>query len=161
MTAQLLRVVRYFADPATCETLIRHARWPGGQPVCPVCGGVRIGSIATRGMLKCRDCQKQFSVKLGTLFEDSPLDLGQWFLCLFAVYHCPKITCRELSGLLGVTVPTAWAMRRKLRYALSLISKPGPFKVILAQVVLLPKSRIVAGLALLYPPPKTRESPPL
>lgn len=140
------RVIRYFANPIRCETMIRLARWSGGKPVCPVCSGDRISLIETRNLFRCKDCRVQFSSRIDTLFEDSHLQLGQWYLAFFVVIHYPKFSCQKLSGVLGVTTVTAWTMRRKLRYALSLISTTGGFHRRFRELVRLPKTRIIIGL---------------
>jgi hypothetical protein len=93
-------------------------------------------------MLRCKDCRKQFSIKQGTLFEDSALELGQWLFAFYTLYHHPKTTCHKLSDLLGVTVTTAWQMRRKWNAALSLIVRPGGFLGTIQAIVILPKSKI-------------------
>lgn len=143
---RVLRVIRYFANPAICENMIRLARWPGGKPVCPGCSGVRISLIETRNLFRCKDCRKQFSSRVGTLFEDSHLHLGQWYSALFVVIHYPNLSCQKLSDLLGVTTVTAWSMRRKLRYALSLIPTTGGFHRRFPELVRLPKTQIIIGL---------------
>lgn len=76
----LLDAVRYFSDLTVCEDYMREIRWPDGEPVCTACGSVRIGEIKTGRMLRCKDCRKQFSHKVGTIFEDSPLGLDKWFV---------------------------------------------------------------------------------
>jgi transposase-like protein len=74
--SSLFEAVRYFADKSVCNTYMRGIKWPDGKITCPKCGGANIGEITTRSMLKCRTCKKQFSYKVGTIFEDSPLGLG-------------------------------------------------------------------------------------
>lgn len=135
----VLNAARYFSNPETCDNLMRQLRWPGGFILCPRCNGGNISSISTRNMHHCKTCQKQFSLKVGTLFEDSPLELGQWFLALFVLIHKPETTCKELAHILGVTLRTAWDMRRKLIRACCGIDIKGSFKSILAQVLRLPK----------------------
>jgi transposase-like protein len=117
----LLAAVRYFSDPQVCEDYMREIRWAGNPPVCHYCGGMRIGEVKTRNLMRCKDCRRQFSSKIGTIFEDSPLGLDKWFLCLYAVWVCGKIaTCKELAELLKVTQSTAWKMRLKLKTALEI-----------------------------------------
>lgn len=117
----LLEAVRYFSDLATCDAYMRRIRWPGGTIVCPSCGakGVRIGEIATRRMLRCKDCRKQFSHKVGTIFEDSPLGLDKWFVAVWAIANCKNgISSHELARAIGVTQKTAWFMLHRIRKAM-------------------------------------------
>ncbi|WP_366934195.1 transposase [Sulfurimonas sp.] len=131
--------------------MCRKLRWPGGKPVCPVCSSTRTGQIVTRHLRRCLDCRKQFSDKQGTLFE-SPLQLGQWFFACWILYNYPKTTCQRLSDLVGVTVRTAWQMRRKWNAGLSLIVRPGTFEDTIKQLFFLSKNQINEVLK----PPKSR-----
>ena len=72
----LLQATRYFADPDVCVDFVASMRWPNGA-VCAHCGGSKVSYLSTRRIWKCmnRDCHKQFSVKTGSVFEDSPLPL--------------------------------------------------------------------------------------
>lgn len=117
----LLEAVRYFSDRETCEAYMRKIRWPSGTIVCPECGakGKRIGEIATRHMLRCKDCRKQFSHKGGTIFEDSPLGLDKWFVAVWSIANCKNgISSHELARALGVTQKTAWFMLHRIRKAM-------------------------------------------
>lgn len=77
MPATLMEAVRYFTDAGVCNAYMRKIRWPDGKVVCPICAakGDRIGEIATRAMLRCKDCRKQFSYKVGTIFADPSADV--------------------------------------------------------------------------------------
>lgn len=127
LPVKILEAARQFSNPTICEEIMYKIRWPDGQPLCPECESVRIVMLSTRKVLRCKDCYREFTLKQGTLFSKSPLDLGQWFLCLYALLLQPKITCQQLSCLLGVTLKTAWRMRKKLSSALALIERPGDF----------------------------------
>src|SRR6185369_17434796 len=79
------------------------------------------GEIRTRKMLKCKnpECKKQFSYKVGTIFEDSPLGLDKWFVAVWSVANCKNgISSHELARTLGVTQKTAWFMLHRIRLAL-------------------------------------------
>ena len=119
--ATLLEAVRYFSDREICEAYMRKIRWPSGTVVCPNCGakGVRIGEIKTRHMLRCKDCRKQFSYKVGTIFEDSPLGLNKWFVAVWCIANCKNgISSHELGRAIGVTQKTAWFMLHRIRKAM-------------------------------------------
>src|SRR6187431_429565 len=117
----LLEAVRYFSDLDVCNEYMKRIKWPNGKVVCPHCeaSGDRIGEVATRKMLRCRDCRKQFSYKVGTIFEDSPLGLDKWFVAVWCIANCKNgISSHELARALGVTQKTAWFMLHRIRLAM-------------------------------------------
>lgn len=115
----LIEAARYFADLDRCEAYMAEIRWPGGKPRCPECLSERIGTVATRRLLRCKDCRRQFSHKLGTIFEDSPLGLDKWFVAVWAIANCKNgISSHELARTLGVTQKTAWFMLHRIRKAM-------------------------------------------
>ena len=115
----LLSAVRFFADLDVCNTYMRKIKWPTGKPICPHCKSDRIGEIATRHLLRCKDCRKQFSAKVGTIFEDSPLGLDKWFVAVWVIANCRNgISSHELGRALGVTQKTAWFMLHRIRLAM-------------------------------------------
>ena len=117
----LIEAVRYFSDLEVCNAYMARIRWSDGKPVCPACGakGDRVGAIATRQMLRCKDCRKQFSHKVGTIFEDSPLGLDKWFVAVWSIANCKNgISSHELARALGVTQKTAWFMLHRIRKAM-------------------------------------------
>ena len=108
----LLQAVRYFTDLDVCEDYMREIRWAGNPPVCPHCGGRRIGEIKTRRLLRCKDCRKQFSSKVGTIFEDSPLGLDKWFVAVWVIANCKNgISSHELGRAIGVTQRTGGSQK--------------------------------------------------
>lgn len=117
----LLDACRYYADLKICfETMIR-VKWPDGKITCPKCGGDAIGVITSRSLLQCKakDCRKQFSAKVGTIFEDSPLGLDKWFVAVWCIANAKNgISSLELSRALGVTQKTAWFMLHRIRLAM-------------------------------------------
>ena len=115
----LLQAVRYFTDLDVCEDYMREIRWAGNPPACPRCGSMRIGEVKTSRLLRCKDCRKQFSSKVGTIFEDSPLGLDKWFVAVWAIANCKNgISSHELSRAIGVTQRTAWFMLYRIRKAI-------------------------------------------
>lgn len=117
----LIEAVRYFTDLEVCHAYLARIRWSDGKPVCSECGakGDRIGAIVTRHMLRCKDCRKQFSHKVGTIFEDSPLGLDKWFVAVWAIANCKNgISSHELGRALGVAQKTAWFMLHRIRKAM-------------------------------------------
>jgi transposase-like protein len=115
----LLDAVRYFSDLEVCENYMREIRWAGNPPVCVHCGGMRIGEIKTRHLMRCKDCRRQFSSKVGTIFEDSPLGLDKWFVAVWAIANCKNgISSHELGRAIGVRQSTAWFMLHRIRKAM-------------------------------------------
>src|SRR5712692_9062889 len=117
----LLEAVRYFSDLDVCHAYMVSIKWPDGKITCPKCGGENVGAIASRRMFQCRDktCHKQFSVKVGTVFEDSPLGLDKWFVAVWCITNAKNgISSCEVGRALGVTQKTAWFMLHRVRLAM-------------------------------------------
>ncbi|MFM7322895.1 MAG: transposase [Armatimonadota bacterium] len=108
-----------FLDEGYSFRLLVGMRWPGGVH-CPHCGEADPGYLETRQIWKCRrpTCRRQFSVRVNTLFEDSPIALGQWLSALWLVANHPGgISSYGLREALGVTQKTGWLMLRRIRLA--------------------------------------------
>lgn len=115
----LLEAIKYFNDPDTCHRFMVEIRWPDGKVTCPNCKSESIGFIATRRMFKCRDCKKQFSTKVGTVFEDSPIGLDKWLPAVWLIVNCKNgISSYEIARDLGVTQKTGWFMMHRIRLAI-------------------------------------------
>jgi transposase-like protein len=115
----LQEAICYFADPDTCHQFAVSIRWPMGV-VCPRCGALESESfVKTRRIYNCLACKKQYSVKVGTIFEDSPLGLDKWFAALWMLVNCKNgVSSYEIHRSIGVTQKTAWFMLGRLRLAL-------------------------------------------
>ncbi len=116
----LLEAIRYFADPDVALRTMVELRWPNGVH-CPTCGRIDPRFIATRRLWECKEKhpKRQFSAKVGTIFEDSPIDLGKWFAAIWMVANCKNgISSYEMHRALGVTQKTAWFMDRRIRLAM-------------------------------------------
>jgi transposase-like protein len=115
----LLEAVKYFADPDVAHRFVATLRWPNGDVSCPRCDGTRHSYLETRRVWKCLGCKKQFSVKVGTIFEDSPLSLSKWMPAMWQLANCKNgISSYELARALGVTQKTAWFMLARIRLAM-------------------------------------------
>jgi transposase-like protein len=116
--SNLLEAVTYFSDVDVATDFVAKLRWPNG-PVCPRCGGVEYSYLKTRRLWKCKDCKKQYSVKLGTIFEDSPLGLDKWLPAVWLAANSKNgISSHELARALGVTQKSAWFMLHRIRLAM-------------------------------------------
>ena len=116
----LIEAIRHFGDPDVALQTMVELRWPDGVH-CPTCGRTDPRFIATRRMWECKEKhpRKQFSAKVGTIFEDSPIDLGKWFAAIWMVANCKNgISSYEMHRALGVTQKTAWFMNHRIRFAL-------------------------------------------
>lgn len=119
----LQQAIKYFSDADTCEAYMRKIRWHDGVPQCPKCGakGKRIGEITTRRILKCKDCKKQFSSRVGTVFESSKIPLDKWFLAVWLIANCKNgISSYEIARDIGVRQATAWFMLHRIRAAMEI-----------------------------------------
>ena len=85
----LLAATRYFADPDVCLDFVAGMRWPNGV-ICPHCDKDRVSYLKTRRIWKCmaKECHKQFSVKTGSVFEESPIPLDKWMVAIWLVVNC-------------------------------------------------------------------------
>jgi transposase-like protein len=115
----LVEAVRNFSDPDVCIAFVAGLRWPDGKPVCPHCGGLEHSFLTTRRIWKCRDCRKQFSAKVGTIFEDSPIGFDKWLPAIWMIANSKNgISSHELGRSLGVTQKSVWFMVHRIRLAM-------------------------------------------
>jgi len=115
----LLEAVRYFSDPQTAFNFVVKLRWPNGQPTCPRCGCLEHSFLTTRRLWKCKACKRQFSVKVGTIFEDSPIGFDKWLPAVWLIANSKNsISSYEVARALGVTQKTAWFMLHRIRVAM-------------------------------------------
>jgi len=118
LPTSLIEAIRYFSDIDVATDFVAKLRWPSG-PVCPECGGVEHSYLTTRRLWKCKECKKQYSVKLGTIFEDSPLGLDKWLPAVWLVANSKNgISSHELGRALGTTQKSAWFMLHRIRLAM-------------------------------------------
>jgi len=114
----LMEAIRYFSDPMVCLEFVSKAKWPDG-PECPRCQGKKLSFLRTRLMWTCLGCRKQFSVKIGTIFEDSPIPLDKWICAMWMLANCKNgVSSYEIANDLKVTQKTAWFMLQRIRHAM-------------------------------------------
>ena len=116
----LQQAIRYFSDPDQCLDFMVGIRWPDGVK-CPTCGSKEVSFLATRRVWKCKTkhAKQQFSAKVGTVFEDSPIGLDKWFAAVWMVANCKNgVSSYEIHRALGVTQKTAWFMDHRVRLAM-------------------------------------------
>ena len=118
----LQEAVIHFADFENCKALMMKLRWADGVVKCPRCGSAHVVYLAKNRVWKCYGKHERptFSLKTGTIFEDSPLGLEKWLPALWLVVNCKNgISSCETARDLGVTQKTAWFMNHRLRFALT------------------------------------------
>jgi transposase-like protein len=116
----LIEAVRYFADSDRCFEFVKSLRWTDGEVACPRCGGADPSYITTRKIWKCKACKRQFSIKVGTIFEDSPMGFDKWLPAIWLISNSKNgISSHELGRALGVTQKTAWFMNHRIRLAMA------------------------------------------
>ena len=115
----LTEAIRYFADDQKALDFMVSIRWPDGKICCPRCDGDSVSFLSTRKVWKCKGCKRQFSAKVGTIFEDSPLGYDKWFPAFWMIVNAKNgISSCELARAIGVTQKTAWHMLHRIRLAL-------------------------------------------
>src|SRR6266704_2749764 len=113
----LIEFYNQFASEEKCQEFLAQQRW-GNEIICPKCGvvGIKAYKLAS-GRLKCAECRKPFTVRMGSVFEDSKIPLQKWF---FAIYLCTSlkkgVSSIQLSKYMGVTQKTSWFMLQRIRY---------------------------------------------
>jgi transposase-like protein len=123
----------HFKDEKAAYEYIEAHLWPAG-PVCPHCGNcdaARIHKLAGKstrpGLRKCNECRKQFTVKVGTIFEDSHAPMTHWLQAIYLMCSSKKgISTRQLQRMLGGSMKTAWFMGHRIRLAMAPGADAGP-----------------------------------
>ena len=115
-----MEAIRYFGDRDRCLNFLVALRWPNGV-TCPTCKSKDIGFLSTRRLWKCKNnhAKRQFSIKIGSIFEDSPLPLDKWLVAMWLIVNCKNgISSYEVARDLRVTQQTAWFMMHRIRKAM-------------------------------------------
>jgi transposase-like protein len=114
----LLEAIQHFSNEQVCIDAVAKMRWPNGAE-CPACLAKEPYYLKTQKRFKCRDCRRQFSVKLGTIFEDSPIPLQKWLPAMWMITNCKNgVSSWEIHRALGITQKSAWFMLHRLRLAM-------------------------------------------
>jgi transposase-like protein len=127
----LVKLAREYSDNDKARELLESLRWPNG-PVCPHCKNdgqaKKIYTIlpkpdstrpARKGLYKCGACRKQFTVTVGTIFEDSHIPIGKWLMAIFLLCSSKKgMSAHQLHRMLDITYKSAWFMAHRIRFAM-------------------------------------------
>src|SRR6266852_4466948 len=114
----LQQALIYFADADNCSNFLSQMRLPNGVE-CPNCDGRQVSYLSTRRLWKCKACKKQFSVKVGSIMEDSPIGLDRWLAAIWLIANAKNgISSCELARSLGMTQKSAWFVLHRIRKAM-------------------------------------------
>jgi transposase-like protein len=116
----LIEAIEYFSNPDVCLDFMVKLRWPDGV-ACPTCGSVDVRFIPTRRIWECKSKheKRQFSVKVGTIFEDSPIPLNKWLATIWMIANAKNgVSSYEVHRVIGVTQKSAWFMLHRIRLAM-------------------------------------------
>ena len=133
-TLTLSTIAKRYSDEGEAYLFVESLRWPNG-PICPHCGIVdeatylapkegqrktRTGKVSNRRVWQCNECRKQFSVLIGTIFEDSRIPLSKWLLGIHLMCAGKNgVAAIELKRQLGIAERSAWFMAHRIRYAMA------------------------------------------
>jgi transposase-like protein len=115
----LREAVQYFADPDRCMEFMIAVQWPDGRVRCGRCDSDAVTYMKSCRRWLCRSCKNQFSVKINTIFEESPLGFDKWLPAVWMIINAKNgISSCEIGRALGVTQKTSWFMLHRIRLAL-------------------------------------------
>lgn len=127
-TIKFDEIASKYSNEESARELLEAMRWPNG-PVCPHCGSVKTYKLTAKpgaktpvrpGVYKCADCRKQFSVTVGTIFEDTHIPLHKWLMAIYLMCASKKgISAHQIHRMTGVTYKSAWFMCHRIRYAMT------------------------------------------
>src|SRR5580658_8296476 len=116
----LQEAILYFAEPENCRNYMVARRWPNGV-TCPTCGSANVLFMEKYNRWHCREKHSapQFTLKTGTIMEDSPIGLDKWMMAMWQIVNCKNgISSYEVHRAIGVTQKTAWFLDHRIRFAL-------------------------------------------
>jgi transposase-like protein len=114
----LQQAIVYFAKPENCISFLVELRWPDGV-TCPICESKEVSYLSTRRFWKCKGCKKQFSVKVGSLMEDSPISLDKWLAAIWIIASAKNgVSSYEIARSLGITQKSGWFLLHRIRLAM-------------------------------------------
>jgi transposase-like protein len=126
----LVEVIRYFSDLDVALAFMAILRWPDG-PECPRCESKKYSFLSTRRVWKCKDCKKQYTVKQGSIMEDSPIALDKWLCAIWLIANCKNgISSYEVARDLGITQKSGWFLLSRIRLAM----QTGTFRKLIGEV---------------------------
>lgn len=114
----LLEAVRFFTDLDICTQFMAAIRWPDGVR-CPRCDHDKTSFVKTRRLWQCKGCRKQFTIKTGSVMEDSPIGLDKWLPAVWMIVNAKNgVSSYEIHRALGITQKSAWFLLHRIRLAM-------------------------------------------
>lgn len=116
----LIEVIRHFSDPDVCLDFLVNMRWPDGV-ACPHCGSLDVTFMPSRRIWQCKEkhAKRQFSIKVGSIFEDSPIGLDKWLTAMWLIASSKNgISSYEVARSIGVSQKSSWFMMHRIRLAM-------------------------------------------
>jgi transposase-like protein len=119
----LQQAIVHFSDADNCREYMATLRWPDGKPKCPACGSDDVSYLPNAKVYKCyakpAHSKAKFSLKVGTIFEESPIGLEKWLAVMWMLVNCKNgVSSWEIHRAVGVTQKTAWFMLQRGRLAM-------------------------------------------
>src|ERR1700737_4049286 len=118
--ATLQEAIQHFGNYENCHSFMVELRWPNGAVQCPYCGSEKVTYLKKARVYRCYGDhpRQKFSLKIGTIFEDSPISLEKWLPAVWMLVNCKNgMSSWELHRALGVTQKSAWFMLHRIRLA--------------------------------------------
>ncbi len=120
----ILDIQNVFDTDSKCREVLCRLRWPKG-PECPRCKGPAIELATDKQLFYCKDCDYQFTVTAGTIFNDSHLPLNTWFMAVLLLVEARKgFSANQMKRTLGVSYKTAWYLCHRIRAAMKEVERP-------------------------------------
>jgi transposase-like protein len=122
MPQTLLEAIKHFADPKNCRDFMVAVRWEDGVVRCPHCGSDKVTFLEKANVYNCntKHPKQKFSLKVGTIFEDSPIGLDKWLPAAWLLTNCKNgISSYEIARALGITQKAAWHVLHRIRHAMT------------------------------------------
>ena len=117
----LVEAIRHFSNPNICLAYLAQLRWPTGEVTCPRCGSKEVTFLMKARLWKCRTghARQKFSIKTGSIMEDSPLGLDKWITAIWLLANCKNgISSYEIARALGITQKSGWFLLQRIRLAM-------------------------------------------
>jgi len=130
----LQEAIIYFANSENCNSFLADLRWSDGKVRCPYCNSDNVTYLASVNRYKCygKHLKAQFSLKVGTIFEDSPIGLDKWLCAMWLIVNCKNgISSCEMARDLGISQKSAWFLDHRIRKAM----KDGPILKLFQAIV--------------------------
>ena len=122
MPQTLLEAIKHFSNPKNCRDFVIAVRWDDGIVRCPYCGSDKVTFLEKANLYNCntKHPKRKFSVKVGTIFEDSPIGLDKWLPAAWLLVNCKNgVSSYELARALRITQKAAWHVLHRIRYAMT------------------------------------------